>query len=127
MSDSKKVVNYSPALTAKCVEAYENAETDAEREQCVQDLSKETGKTVRSLRMKLVTEGVYQKAEYVSKAGAKAETKSAIVESIATLYGVTSEHLPGLDKATKKALNFIRDEIRAASETIAELQNPTAE
>lgn len=127
MGTSTKVVNYSPALTAKIVEAYAEAENDEQREQAVQDLSAETGKTVRSLRMKLVTEGVYIKPAYVSKTGAKAESKSAIVESIAALYNVTSEQLPGLDKATKKALTFIRSEIVAASETIEALQNPQAE
>jgi hypothetical protein len=122
MAEGKKSTNYSEALAAQVVEAYEACDSDESREACVQALSIETGKTVRSLRMKLVNEGVYQKAAYVTKAGTKAETKSAVVESIAAILGITSEQLPGLDKATKKALNVIRTAFVDASQAIVEAE-----
>jgi hypothetical protein len=108
MSKISKVENYSKELTEQIVATYKAAETDEARAASLETMSAETGKTVRSLRMKLVKEGVYQKPVYVSKAGTKVETKAAIVESIASVFGVTSEQLQGLDKATKSALNLIR-------------------
>lgn len=108
MSKTSKVENYSKEMTETIVAAYTACDTDEARAEALESLSAETGKTVRSIRMKLVKEDVYQKPAYVSKAGTKVETKAAIVESIASVFGVTSEQLNGLDKATKSALNLIR-------------------
>ncbi len=123
----KKAPNYTDAQTVELIEAYNGAGTDEERGKVVQHYSEELNKSAASIRMKLVAEKVYIKPAYVSKAGKKSETKSVIVSSIAKIVGVTEEQLQGLDKATVKALNTIRDAFKDASEEIAILQNETGE
>ena len=117
---SEKNVNYTPELTAHVVAEYGKGTTDEERAQIVENLSVETGKTVRSLRQKLVREGVYLKKAYVSKAGASSETKDKIVTAIAGAMGVDEARLNGLEKATKSALNLIRGTVEIAAERAAE-------
>jgi len=116
----KKAPNYTDAQCAAIIEDYNEAQTDSERAAVVETHAVELGKSNASIRMKLVAEKVYIKPAYVSKAGVKSETKGTIVESIAAILGVTSEQLPGLDKATVKALNVIRAAFVDADETIRE-------
>ena len=111
----KKTPNYTDEQTVEMVERYEAAENDAEREAVVNELAADFGKTVRSIRAKLVREKVYIKKTYKTKTGAKPETKDAIVEEIANALGVASDQLGGLEKATKKALELIRGTLRAAA------------
>jgi hypothetical protein len=119
MPESKKVVNYSPELTAIILAAYaeacadENA-TDETRAECIENLSAEHGKGVKSLRQKLVREKVYISKTYVSKAGKATETKDKIVAGIAGAMGVTEAQLGGLEKATKPALVLIRAAFQVA-------------
>lgn len=101
----EKIVNYTPEMTAEMLAAYALAPTP----ETVKALSEQFGKTTRSIIAKLSREGVYKKAEYVSKNGEKPETKNAIVEQIAKKLGVASEKLAGLDAATKHALVLIRE------------------
>lgn len=116
-----KPVNYSPELTAIIVAAYtaEGVETDADRKAVLESLSAEHGKTVKSLRAKLVREGVYVKQTYKPKTGGKAETKDEIVQAIAKILDVTEAQLGGLENATKPALTLIRDQFAAAREALA--------
>jgi hypothetical protein len=114
----KKAPNYTDAQTVAMIGDYNEAQTDAERKAVVELHAIELKKSVASIRMKLVAEKVYIKPGYVSKAGAKSETKSAIVESIAAILNITAEHLPGLDKATVKALNVIRQSYVDLSEEL---------
>ncbi len=112
---SEKNVNYPVALTLAIVTAFQACETDQERKDCVEALSAEHGKSVKSIRQKLVREGVYIKPAYVSKAGKEVERKSDIVVQIAAMLDVTEDQLGGLEKATKPALETIRKGfIRAA-------------
>lgn len=116
----KKAPNYTDAQATALIDDYNDAENDAERKAVCEKHAIELHKSTASIRMKLVAEKVYIKPAYVSKAGAKSETKSAIVESIAAILNVTSEQLPGLDKATVKALNVIRQAFVDASEALNE-------
>ena len=105
MTETKKVVkvNYTPEATAAIVAAYMLSPT----KDTVAELAAEFGKTSRSIVAKLSREGVYKKAEYVAKNGAKPETKEAKVEKIAKALGVAAEKLGGLEAATKVALDLI--------------------
>ena len=114
----KKAPNYTNTQTVELIEAYNEAQTDKERAAVVQEYSELWNKSAASIRMKLVAERVYIKPEYVSKAGKKTETKGTIVESIAAVLGITSQHLPGLEKATVKSLNVIRQAFVDASEDL---------
>ena len=116
----KTVVNYSPELTAEIVEAYQVGTNDEERDEILENLSAKTGKGVKSLRQKLVREGVYIKKTYKAKTGAKAETKAAIVEGIARAMGVSSEKIESLEKATKPTLELMRVTVQLASEVDAD-------
>lgn len=122
-----KVVNYSPELTATIIEAYESCDSDAERKQCVEELSAEHGKSVKSIRQKLVRESVYVKPAYVSKAGTDVERKADIVQGIAKMLGVTEAQLGGLEKATKPALETIRGGFIAAASALATAQEDESE
>ena len=109
-----KTVNYSEAQTAEMVRAYTDCETDESRDACVRKFADKFGKTVRSIRAKLVREGVYIAKTYKTKTGDKPETKEAIAQEIATLLGVAADSL-GLEKATKKGLTLVRGSLRAAA------------
>ncbi len=110
---TEKNVNYPPAMTLKIVAAYKKGKTEEEREDILETLSIQHGKGVKSLRAKLVREGVYIKKEYKTKAGDKPETKENIVKGLASLLGVAAKELAGLDKATKKTLDLLRNCIEA--------------
>jgi len=113
MTDKKQ--NYTDAQAAQMVERYEAAQTDEQRAVVVDELAHEFAKGVRSIRAKLVREGVYVKKAYKTKTGDKAETKENIVTDIASTLGVADDQLGGLEKATKKALTLIRGTLLAAA------------
>lgn len=100
---TEKVVNYTPEMTAKLVEAYVAEPTKA----TVEAFAKEFGKTTKSVIAKLSREGVYVKAERTNKAGEPVVKKDAMVEMIAEKLGVTSDKLEGLEKAPKAALKLV--------------------
>lgn len=124
----KKPANYSKELTEKIVSAYtaEGVDTDADRKAVLMILSEETGKNVKSLRAKLVREGVYVKPAYVTKSGGASETKDRIVASIAELLNVTEAQLGGLENATKPALELIRAQFVEARIALATAFKPEA-
>ena len=117
-----KTVNYTPEMTAYIVaESKSNPTKDT-----VAVLAVAAGKTTRSIIAKLSREGVYKAAEYVNKNGEKPEPKAEIVEEIASLLGVASETLGGLDKATKAALTLIRDALTPAAVAVETETGETA-
>jgi hypothetical protein len=69
---------------------------------------------------KLVREGVYRKAEKLSKDGAPVVKKNDLVEKIAAEIGVTSDKLDGLEAAPKNALKLILAALAFESEPEAE-------
>ena len=105
--------NYTEEQTAQLVEAYKAAETQADRDMVVDEFAAEFGKTVRSIRQKLVRENVYVKKTYKTKKGEKPEQKSAIVADIASTLGIETTALGGLELSTKEPLKLIRANIRA--------------
>ena len=127
MSD-KKAPNYTEAQTDEMVQAYNEATTDDERETVVQDFAENFGKTVRSIRQKLVREKVYVKKERKTKAGDSVERKATIVSDIADLLEIEPEQIESLEKATKTALQIIRGEFSAAKAILAgEAKKPDSE
>ena len=109
---TEKSKNYTDEQTTELVEAYTGAGTDNEnaeaRESVVKEYAYAFAKSTRSIVAKLVREKVYIRKAAVSKSGDKPETKEAICAQLATMFGVTSDQLGGLEKATKKALVTIR-------------------
>jgi len=128
MSESSKKVNYTEGQTLQLVSAYESETTDEGREDVVKEMAENLGKTVRSVRQKLVREGVYVKKENKTKAGTSIERKATIVTDIAETLGIESSVIESLEKATKPTLELIRAEFMAAKAVIAgENQKPDSE
>ena len=105
---AEKQVNYTPVQTGEMVAAYQEATTEEARESVISEFAEKFGKNVKSVRAKLVREGVYVKKAYKSKAGVTPERKAAIVEDIASALGVASEVVESLEKATKPTLTLLR-------------------
>jgi transposase-like protein len=109
-------VNYTPELTAAIVQRYESGES-------VEAIAESIGKAVRSVRSKLVREGVYVAAE--KPKGAKREegpTKKELLRELESL----APHLPvdGMVNATKEAISaliaHLQTEAEAPAEDVAE-------
>ena len=109
----EKNVNYTAEMEAEMQERYEACESEADRKACVEALSADLGKPVRSIRAKLVRMGIYV-AQAKAPAGKRAATKESIVADSARALGVSSEQLPGLEKAGKPSLALIAGTLRAA-------------
>jgi hypothetical protein len=102
-----KTVNYTDAQVAELTAAYGACESDSERTECVAEYAEAFGKTPASIRAKLVREGVYVAKADTAKNGAARVKKDSLVEQIASVMGVTSEALPGLEKAGKVTLRKV--------------------
>jgi len=116
---TEKKANYTKEQEAEMVERYTSCESEESRLQCVRELADEFGKTVPSVRSKLVKLGVYIAKVYKSKTGKKPETKEEIVSGIAAALGVDADSsLAGLEKATKNCLTLLRKTILIAQESL---------
>ena len=112
-----KNVNYTPEVTQEIVDSYE---TDPSMD-TVRKLAEIYGKTVKSIIGKLSREGVYQKASYTTKTGAKPITKAEIVAQITDQLDLDVETVAGLDKAPKAALVAVRDAVSVVREKAMEV------
>jgi len=112
-----KNVNYTPEVTQVIVDSYE---TDPSMD-TVRKLAEIHGKTVKSIIGKLSREGVYQKASYVTKTGAKPITKAEIVAQITDQLNLDEQTVAGLDKAPKAALVAVRDAVSVIREKAMEV------
>lgn len=99
------VVNYTAEQTVEMVSTYVASPT----KETVEALALKLSKSVASVRAKLVKEGVYKKAEYVSKAGEPPVDKENLVDKIALFIPEVSDeaNLSSLAKANKKVLKAI--------------------
>ena len=91
---------YTTEQTVELVNAYK-AEPTAET---VAVFAEKFGKTVKSVIAKLSREGVYQKKEYVSKAGTKPVKKDELATQLMDLFNLSESEAESLAKANKTAL-----------------------
>ena len=91
-----KTVNWTPEVTAKAVEAYTNGTE-------IEAIAKDLGKTVPSVRSKLVAEGVY--VAKAAKTAANTTRKIEYVKALEALTGLTN--LESLEKANREALEAL--------------------
>ena len=112
-----KTINYTPELTKTIVESYETSPCI----ETVRNLAEIHGKTVKSIIGKLSREGVYKKATYTTKTGAKPITKTEIVAQIVDKLDLDVDAVAGLEKAPKSALVTIRDAIAVVREKAMEV------
>jgi hypothetical protein len=104
--------NYSEELTAAIVDRYTAGET-------VEAIAESIGKAVRSVRSKLVREGVYVAAEKPAKAKREeGPTKKELLRDLESL----APHLPieGFVNATKEALTALIQHLETEADAPAE-------
>lgn len=113
--ETTKRVNYTDEQTAALIERYQAGES-------VESLAESMGKAVRSIRSKLVREGVYVAAEKPVKAKREeGPTKKELLRDLEEL--APSLPIDGLMNATKEALTALiqllneRDEAPAEDES----------
>jgi len=107
-----KPANYTEELTAAIVQRYQDGET-------VEAIAESIGKAVRSVRSKLVREGVYVAAEKPVKAKREeGPTKKELLRELESL----APHFPieGFVNATKEALTALIDHLESEAEAPAE-------
>lgn len=105
---TEKTANvYTDEVVAEMVEAYTAAETQEARDGVVAEFAERVGKTVASVRAKLVRENVYIKKERTDKTGAKVITKDQMVTNLEAKMGLEPGDLDSLEKATKRVLKFL--------------------
>jgi hypothetical protein len=105
-----KTVNYTPEMTAELVEAYKaNPSTDT-----VKAFAAKFGKNVKSVVAKLSREGVYQKKEYVTKAGVKPVAKEDMATFLGERFNMDEASASSLAKANKHALEALVNFVKAA-------------
>ena len=98
-------INY----TQEQVDFMKNTYSDQPTKATVLELADELDKSVKSIIGKLSREGVYQKAEYMSKTGERPVTKKQMVTKIAKELVGDSAKLEGLEKAPKADLKYLLD------------------
>jgi hypothetical protein len=108
--------NMSKAYTEKqvevMIETYGQGNTDAERKEIMEKLAVTLGKTVGSIRAKLVAVGHYIKLSGKSTSTATVKRKSEFVEGIRIALGAGDHELKSLDNATKADLEVIMNQLR---------------
>ena len=92
MAEARKI-NYSPELTGQIVSAYQAGTA-------VEEIAETIGKSVRSVRSKLVREGVYVAKEKVATRKVEGPTKKEILRDL----DATGFDTKGFEGATKDAL-----------------------
>jgi hypothetical protein len=104
---AEKKVNYTEAQTAEMIERYQAGES-------VEAIAESIGKAVRSVRSKLVREGVYVAAEKTPKA--KREEGPTKKELMRELEAIAPFPVDGLMNATKEAIQAVIDHLQPKGE-----------
>ena len=123
---TEKTKNYSKEQEAQLRAGYNPDATEEQRTAQIKALAGALGRNVASIRAKLTHMGLYIKKVYATKKGEKPELKEKIVEDIARSLGLlNAETVESLVKATKKALQLVRDALLVEPEE--EEQEPETE
>ena len=98
-----KAPNYTAEQTADLVNAYSEAPT----RETVSMLAEKMGRSTASIIAKLTREGVYKKAERLTKTGEPVEKKDETADAIGAVLRMTEGEITSLTKANKTALKKI--------------------
>ena len=104
--------NYTNEQVAQMIKLYGEGTSDAERRTIVENLAKSMGKTVGSIRAKLVAVGHYIKLS-TKVVKPKQVSKDELVADIQTFLGI--EGLSSLKNATKVDLEIILERLQVVS------------
>lgn len=107
MMKEKKIekVNYSPEQTERLIALYQERGNDS-----LDGIAKEMGKTLKSVRAKLVREGIYVAPDKTKKSEDGGPSKKELVLELAKLTG---KELVGIEAATKGALSELIEAFRS--------------
>ena len=119
----EKVVNYTPEQTAMLKAEY-LANPDKKH---MEAIAASIGKTYRSVVAKLTREGVYKKAEYVTKNGAKPVFKDATANEIGEMLGLSDAETDSIAKANKSALMKVLTHLKVAKAQFEAFQKAETE
>ena len=108
MTEVKKTVNYTPAQIEKMVELYEELGNDG-----LDQIAEQIGKSIRSVRSKLVREGVYVAAP--KKTAAKKDTGPTKKELLNDLEAILGFDVTPLQGATKAGIESLIEYAKAKS------------
>ena len=98
-----KAINYTPELTAQIVDQYQGGIS-------VEDIAASIEKSVRSVRSKLVREGVYVSQPKVATRKSDEPTKKELLNELETVYPFDVNGLTGATKdAIKDLLTHFQD------------------
>ena len=98
-----KAINYSPELTAQIVDQYQGGIS-------VEDIAASIEKSVRSVRSKLVREGVYVAQPKATARKSDEPTKKELLNELETVYPFDVNGLTGATKdAIKDLLTHFQD------------------
>ena len=97
------MINYTPEQVAWMSNLYNLTPS----RQTVEDIANILEKSTKSVIGKLAREGIYKKAEYISKTGEKPVTKIQLVNELAHHLNLPVESLAGLEKAPKGVLKLL--------------------
>jgi hypothetical protein len=97
---AEKIVNYTEDQTSELLVAW----MDSPTRETVNEFAVKFGKSVRSVVAKLSREGVYVKADKVTKAGEPVTRKDDLADRLAVACGLTEAEADSLTKASKSAL-----------------------
>jgi len=103
--------NYTDEQVARMIKMYDGGTSDDERKDIVINLAREMGKTVGSIRAKLVAVGHYIKLSKPTKKAEPTVPKAELVNQISTRIGT---NLTSLKNATKADLERILEYMEEA-------------
>jgi len=103
---------YTDEVVESMVADYTGAETQEDRDSVVSAFAEQLGKSVASVRAKLVREGVYVKKERADKTGRKIQTKDEMVAEFEKNLGLEVGSLESLEKATKNVIRTLMERVQ---------------
>jgi len=103
---------YTDKQVEVMIEAYGLGNTDTERKEIMEKLALTLGKTVGSIRAKLVALGHYIKLSGKATSSANTKSKAEYVEAIRITLGAQDNELKSLANATKVDLEVIMTQLK---------------
>ena len=106
-----KATNYTAEMEATLREGYDPKASVEDRNEAVARLADQIGRSVASVRQKLVRMELYVRPEKTAKDGSPIVSKGDLVAEIADACGVPPEEFDSLEKATKRVLNVLVEKL----------------
>ena len=106
----KTAENYTPEMVKKLHADYDPNAPQDKRDEQVKQLAINLEKSIPSVRMKLVKEGIFVKKGKVAKNGKPSVRKEDLIKQIAANTGQTEHFYRSLEGVTKDVLEFFAEQ-----------------